>query len=167
MTYSNRQFVTFPLGHPPSRGDLGSERTDGRSVPAAPTVRTRNPSPTSDKSKQSAPTSVSSWCWTSLMPISLRICSIWFCWTSDYVRRRIFDAESFVKQIQSTYIRKEERLKSNVREHGAVHPQLLAHVDGPAEQQYEGVGDHPPLALLVHHLPSGLHAVEGVDGSPL
>ena len=37
MTYSNRQFVTFPLGHPPSRGDLGSERTDGRSVPAAPT----------------------------------------------------------------------------------------------------------------------------------
>ena len=26
---SNRQFVTFPLGHPPSRGDLGSKRTDG------------------------------------------------------------------------------------------------------------------------------------------
>ena len=38
---SHRQFVTFPLGHPPSRGDLGSKRTEGRSVPAArpPSVR--------------------------------------------------------------------------------------------------------------------------------
>ena len=53
----------------------------------------------------------------------------------------------------------------DVWEHGPSCPQLLPHLDGPAEQQHEGAGHHALLPLS--HLAGRLHQVEGVDGSPL
>ena len=175
--WSFGQFLaTFQPGIPlsPSRGDLGE-----RSVPAP-----WNPSPPSDKSKQSAGLFLSS-CRTSLLVIKqahrpelilthpaslftrqLNVSNEKHRRFSGFsVKRRDIDRLKKRKEEQEGGLAEEER--RDVWEHGPPRPQLLPQLHGPVEQQHQGAGHHPPLPLLGHLLPGRLHQVEGVDGSPL